>query len=500
MDHQAFVKEVSAGGKSYHVYDINRLAKEGLGRIDHLPYSIRILVENLLRKLDGRIVREQDLKNIVNWQKRYDTPVEIPHHPARVLMQDFTGVPAVVDLAAMRDAMKKDGGRPQKDQPAGSRGSGCGSLRSGGFLLGNGNDCPPAQRGQRIRAKQRERYKFLKWAQKSFDNFSVVPPRSGICHQVNLEYLGKTIITEERDGKTIAYPDSLVGLDSHTTMINGIGVMGWGVGGIEAEAVMLGQPYYMSIPEVIGVRMTGSLNPGVTATDMVLRVTEMLREYKVVEKFVEFFGPGMKMLSIPDRATIANMSPEYGATMGFFPVDEKTVDYLKMTDRTERAEIVEACTRELGLFYTGETDPEYTDVLELDLSTIKPAISGPARPQDRIELTDVKEKFANIIGCQYDRNSAVADYSTFIDESGSETRRLRRCVPVNQRLADLELNGAPMKIGDGSIVIAAITSCTNTSNPSVLIGAGPFGKKRGQAGTEGAALCENLPGAGVERW
>ena len=298
------------------------------------------------------------------------------------------------------------------------------------------------------------------------------PPRSGICHQVNLEYLGRTIITAEAGGTPVAYPDTLVGTDSHTTMINGIGVMGWGVGGIEAEAVMLGQPYYLSIPEVIGVRMTGALNSGVTATDLVLRVTQMLREYKVVEKFVEFFGPGMKGLSVPDRATIANMSPEYGATMGFFPVDEKTIDYLKMTNRVEQARIVEACTRELGLFYTGETDPEYTDVLDLDLATIKPAISGPARPQDRIELADMKETFAHIIGCKYERDTEVSDDATFIDASGCETRRARRCVPVNQRVFDLDLNGSPVKIGDGSIVIAAITSCTNTSNPFVLMGAG----------------------------
>jgi aconitate hydratase len=300
----------------------------------------------------------------------------------------------------------------------------------------------------------------------------VVPPRSGICHQVNLEYLGKTIIAVESDGRTIAYPDTVVGLDSHTTMINGIGVMGWGVGGIEAEAVMLGQPYYMSIPEVIGVRMTGALTPGVTATDLVLKVTQMLREYKVVEKFVEFYGPGMKQLSVPDRATIANMSPEYGATMGFFPVDEKTVSYLEMTNRVEQARIVEACTRELGLFYTGETDQKYTDVLELDLATVKPAISGPAKPHDRIELQEIKKTFAHIIGCEYEGDTDPSDDTTFTDGSGSESRRARRCVPVSQRLFDLELNGSPVKIGDGSIVIAAITSCTNTSNPFVLIGAG----------------------------
>ncbi|MCP4289102.1 MAG: aconitate hydratase, partial [Gammaproteobacteria bacterium] len=295
-----------------------------------------------LRKLDGRVVLEEDLLNIAKWQKRYDAPVEIPYHPARVLMQDFTGVPAVVDLAAMRDAMKNMGGDPKKINP----------LVPVDLVIDHSvqvdyygrDDCPRLNVAKEYE-RNGERYTFLKWAQKSFDNFSVVPPRSGICHQVNLEYLGKTIIAVESDGLTIAYPDTVVGLDSHTTMINGIGVMGWGVGGIEAEAVMLGQPYFMSIPEVIGVRMTGVLDPGVTATDLVLKVTQMLREYKVVEKFVEFYGPGMKQLSVPDRATIANMSPEYGATMGFFPVDEKTVNYLKMTNRAEQARIVDACTR-----------------------------------------------------------------------------------------------------------------------------------------------------------
>ncbi len=469
MDKTEFLKEVLVGGKSYGVYDINRLEEKGIGAVSRLPFSIKILVENLLRKLDGRVVREEDLTHIARWQKRYPVPVEIPYHPARVLMQDFTGVPAVVDLAAMRDAMEEMGGDPKKINP----------LVPVDLIIDHSvqvdyygtNDCARLNVAMEYE-RNGERYTFLKWAQKSFDNFSVVPPRSGICHQINLEYLGKTIITGDEGGRTIAYPDTLVGLDSHTTMINGIGVMGWGVGGIEAEAVMLGQPYYMSIPEVIGVRMTGALKPGVTATDLVLRVTQMLREYTVVEKFVEFFGPGMKQLSVPDRATIANMSPEYGATMGFFPVDEKTVDYLKMTNRAELAQVVDACTRELGLFYTGEIDPVYTDVLDLDLATVKPAISGPARPQDRIELQEIKETFAHVIGCEYEGDTTVSAAATFIDPSGSETHRTRRCVPVNQQLFDLELNGNPVKIGDGSIVIAAITSCTNTSNPFVLLGAG----------------------------
>lgn len=468
MDNREFIKKVEVNGRQLSLFDINLLKEKGVADVSRLPYSIKILVENLLRKLDGRVVKADDLKNIANWQKRYDAPVEIPHHPARVLMQDFTGVPAVVDLAAMRDAMKQMGGDPAKINP----------LVPVDLIVDHSvqvdrygtEDCQKHNVAKEYE-RNGERYSLLKWAQKSFADFSVVPPRSGICHQVNLEYLGKTIITEERNGRTLAYPDSLVGLDSHTTMINSVGVMGWGVGGIEAEAVMLGQPYYMSIPEVIGVRMTGELKPGVTATDMVLLVTQLLREYKVVEKFVEFFGPGMKKLSVPDRATIANMSPEYGATMGFFPVDEKTVEYLKMTNRSDRADIVDACARELGLFYTGEADPEYTDVVELDLSTVEPAVAGPARPQDRILLCDLKEAFANIIGCEYKRDTDAKQYSTFLDESGCRTRRAERCIPVSQRFYDIELGGRNERVGDGSVVIAAITSCTNTSNPSVLLGA-----------------------------
>ncbi len=335
---------------------------------------------------------------------------------------------------------------------------------------------------QKEYARNGERYELLKWAQKSFADFKVVPPRSGICHQVNLEHLGQTIITKEIDGQLFAYPDSLVGTDSHTTMINGIGVMGWGVGGIEAEAVMLGQPYYMAIPEVVGVRLVGQLNPGVTATDLVLRITELLRAQKVVEKFVEFFGPGMSRLSVTDRATIANMSPEYGATMGFFPVDGKTVDYLRKTGRGARADIVDACCRELGLFYSGDSDPEYSQVVELDLATVGPAISGPARPQDRIPLQQVKETFAKIIGCEYQSVNDPVETSQFFNESGCQARRVKKCVPVNQRTFELKQEGAVEEIGDGSIVIAAITSCTNTSNPSVLLGAGLVAKKAVEKG------------------
>ena len=419
------------------------------------------------------MVTETDLTHIVRWQKRYDAPVEIPYHPARVLMQDFTGVPAVVDLAAMRDAVKALGKDPARVNP----------LVPTELVVDHsiqvdcfGTDDSLEKNVALEYSRNSERYELLKWAQKSFSNFKVVPPNSGICHQVNLENLGRVVITEDHRGHAIAYPDTVVGTDSHTPMINGIGVMGWGVGGIEAEAVMLGQPYYMSIPEVVGVKLTGTLKEGVTATDLVLTITEMLRKVNVVEKFVEYFGPGMQSLSVTDRATIANMTPEYGATLGFFPVDEKTLDYLELTGRGDRARLVEAYTKATGMFYTGEIEPEFTQVVVLDLSTVQPSLAGPARPQDRISLPDLKKTFANILGCEYDRDAEVKHISEFHDESGCKTVRAKRCHPVTQRQFDIELNGRPLKIGDGNIVIAAITSCTNTSNPHVLMGAGLIAK------------------------
>jgi aconitate hydratase len=321
-----------------------------------------------------------------------------------------------------------------------------------------------------------ERYKLLKWAQKSFDNFSVVPPNSGICHQVNLEYLGRVVIAQDTPDGTIAYPDTLVGTDSHTTMINGIGVMGWGVGGIEAEAVMLGQPYYMSIPEVIGVKLSGTLKAGVTATDLVLTITELLREQGVVEKFVEYFGPGLKHLSVPDRATISNMAPEYGATMGIFPVDQKTVDYLKMTNRDAQARLTEAYTKAIGLFYSENSAPQYTQVVEFDLDSVEPSLAGPARPKDRIALTDMKAAYAEILGCAYERDADVDNLATSRDESEGRTGRAETCIPVSKRHFDITVNRTDTTIGDGNVVIASITSCTNTSNPHVLIGAGLLAK------------------------
>ena len=479
MERQEFLRQIKVDNSKYDILDITLLQQKGIADIDKLPFSIKILVENLLRKLDGQIVKKQDLLNIAGWKKQYDEPVEIPYHPARVLMQDFTGVPAVVDLAAMRDAVKELGGDPIEINP----------LVPVDLIIDHSVQVDYFGTGDALKKnvakeyeRNKERYALLKWAQKSFSNFRVVPPNSGICHQVNLEYLGQVVMTAEVDGRAIAYPDTLVGTDSHTTMINGIGIMGWGVGGIEAEAVMLGQPYYMSIPEVIGVKMIGELQAGITATDFVLVVTEMLRKHNVVEKFVEYFGPGMQSLTIPDRATIANMTPEYGATLGFFPVDAKTVDYLKLTHRENQADLVEAYTRALGLFYTGHQEPQYTEVLEIDLSTVVPAVAGPARPQDRIELQDLKGKFAAVMGCEYDRNADMTDISTFHDESGCTTTRTAVCKPIDSCQYSVNLDGQETLIGHGSIVIAAITSCTNTSNPSVLIGAGLLAKKAASKG------------------
>jgi aconitate hydratase len=465
MDPKEFITQIDVDGKVYDVSDITLLEKKGIADIQRLPFSVKILVENLLRKLDGRTVKEKDVINIARWQKQYDQPVEIPFHPARVLMQDFTGVPAVVDLAAMRDAVKDLGKDPMKINP----------LVPVDLIVDHSvqvdyygtKDCLEKNVAKEYE-RNRERYALLKWAQKSFDNFRVVPPNSGICHQVNLEHIGKVVMTRDSNGVQSAYPDTLVGTDSHTTMIDGIGVVGWGVGGIEAEAVMLGQPYYMSIPQVVGVRLTGELKKGVTATDLVLVITELLRQHHVVEKFVEYFGPGIKNLTVPDRATISNMTPEYGATIGFFPVDEKTIEYMELTHRGRRANLVEIFTRTLGLFNTGDEVPEYTQILELDLSSITPCVAGPARPQDRIELPRLKEKFADLRS-------------------------------ADTKACSVNLDGEATSIENGSIVVAAITSCTNTSNPFVLIGAGLLAKNAVDKGLKVPAFVKTslAPGSKV---
>jgi aconitate hydratase len=487
MNKSEFTRQISVDGKPYRIFDFNRLTDRGLADIQRLPFSIRILVENLLRKLDGNIVREADVLAIARWQTHYDQPVEIPYHPARVLMQDFTGVPAVVDLAAMRDAVKALGGDPATINPLVPV-----ELIVDHSVQVDAYGTVAALETNVAKEYQRngERYALLKWAQKSFANVKVVPPNSGICHQVNLEHLGRVIIVEDGPEGLVAYPDTLVGTDSHTPMINGIGVMGWGVGGIEAEAVMLGQPYYMSIPEVIGVRLYGTLRPGVTATDLVLTVTQGLRAQNVVEKFVEYFGPGIKDLTVPDRATIANMTPEYGATIGFFPVDEKTIEYLVMTNRADQARVVERCCRQLGLFYTGQDNREYSQVIEFDLSTVVPSVAGPARPQDRIEISALKTRFADILIGDTPRGADKASAAT-LDASGRQ--------PVGPRRFLVDLNGTEEKIGDGSVVIAAITSCTNTSNPYVMIGAGLLAKKAVEKGLHSARFVKTslAPGSRV---
>jgi aconitate hydratase len=473
MKKTEFIRKATIKTKEYRFFDIGQLEKKGLAKISRLPFTIRVLVENLLRKMDGRVVTESDVLNIARWKKSYPAPLEIPYHPARVLMQDFTGVPAVVDLAAMRDAVAALGGDPTKINP----------LVPVDLIVDHsiqvdawGTADALTENVAREYERNGERYALLKWAQASFNNFRVVPPNSGICHQVNLEHIGRVVTTQKSEGRVLAFPDTVVGLDSHTTMINGIGVMGWGVGGIEAEAVMLGQPYYMAIPEVIGVRLTGALREGVTATDLVLAVTERLRRHGVVEKFVEFFGPGLKSLSVPDRATIANMAPEYGATVGYFPVDEKTIGYLCTTNRHAHAAVVERISKALGLFYTGAEKPEYTAVLPLDLGAVAPSVAGPARPQDRIPLPEIKASFMKALGCDYERKPETASLATFHQESGSTAGPPEACRP-KKKACSLVLNGNEVKLCDGDVVIAAITSCTNTSNPSVLLGAGLVAQK-----------------------
>ena len=476
MNNADFTKSISANGQNYTIYSLEKLQEAGIGNIERLPFSIRILVENLLRNLDGKVVTEEHLNNIANWQKKYDTPVEIPHHPARVIMQDFTGVPGVVDLAAMRDAAKELGIDPKKVNP----------LVPVDLVIDHsvqidffGTEDAYKKNLELEYKRNKERYQLLKWAQNAFDTLRIFPPGSGIIHQVNLEYIAQVVMSNNG----VAFPDSLVGTDSHTTMINGLGVLGWGVGGIEAEAVMLGQPYYMKIPEVIGVKLTGELPEGATTTDLVLTITQKLREYGVVEKFVEYFGEGVKKLSLPDRATIANMAPEYGATMGFFPVDEETINFLKLTNRKEAAELAERYTKENMLFYHGNETPEYTDVIEIDMSKVEPSLAGPSRPQDRVTLKEMKKTFIDLLNCNYNREiDDIKEITAFEDEAGKDLEVGECRIHKGKKIAKVEIDGEEVVIGDGSVVIASITSCTNTSNPSVLIGAGLLAKKAVEKG------------------
>lgn len=446
---------LNVNGKDYQIYRLPALGDN----VARLPYSLKVLLENLLRFEDGVTVTRDDIEALVNWKPDAEPDQEIAFRPARVLMQDFTGVPAIVDLAAMRDAMKALGGDPEKINP----------LQPAELVIDHSVQIDSF--GQRdsvdLNAKieyqrNQERYSFLKWGQKAFSNFKVVPPDTGIVHQVNLEYLARTVFGQENNGVLQAYPDTLVGTDSHTTMINGLGVLGWGVGGIEAEAAMLGQPVSMLIPQVVGFRLTGQLPEGATATDLVLLVVEMLRQHGVVGKFVEFFGDGLDHLSLADRATLANMAPEYGATCGIFPVDDETLEYLRLSGRSEdQVALVEAYAKEQGMFrMAGQSEAAYTSVIELDISAVAPSLAGPKRPQDRIPLTSSKAMF----------KEALANLK---DERKLDSKATRGSI-----------NDHDFELDDGAVVIASITSCTNTSNPDVMVGAGLVARKAAEKGLQ----------------
>ena len=443
-------KKLTVGAKTYEYFSLKAAEKHGLEGISKLPFSMKVVLENLLRNEDGRTVKKADISAVAAWLKnRGKAEHEIAFRPARVLMQDFTGVPAVVDLAAMRDAMVALGGDPNLINP----------LVPVDLVIDHsvvvdhfGTAKSLSQNVKREYEQNQERYRFLKWGQQAFSNFSVVPPGTGICHQVNLEYLAQTVWTnkEKVNGKTVevAYPDTLVGTDSHTTMVNGLAVLGWGVGGIEAEAAMLGQPLSMLLPEVIGFKLTGALREGVTATDLVLTVTQMLRKKGVVGKFVEFFGSGLNAMSVANRATLANMAPEYGATCGLFPIDSQAIDFLKTSGRKKaRIDLVEAYAKAQGIYRTRLTpDPVFTDTLELDLGEVAPSIAGPKRPQDRVLLAEAKAGFAAAMNTEFKQAETIA-------------KRYK-------------VEGANYDLGHGDVVIAAITSCTNTSNPYVMMAAG----------------------------
>ena len=441
------------GGKSYTIYRLPSLAED----VTRLPYALKVLLENLLRFEDGKTVTRDDIQALINWDPKAQPTQEIAFRPARVLMQDFTGVPAVVDLAAMRDAMRALGGDPEKINP----------LQPAELVIDHSMQIDEFGSKEAVDLNARieyqrnqERYSFLKWGQKAFSNFKVVPPDTGIVHQVNLEYLGRVVFAQENNGVLQAYPDTLVGTDSHTTMINGLGVLGWGVGGIEAEAAMLGQPVSMLIPQVVGFRLTGELPEGATATDLVLLVVEMLRQHGVVGKFVEFFGDGLDHLSLADRATLANMAPEYGATCGIFPIDDETLNYLRLSGRDEeQVALVEAYAKEQGMFRsTDQPEAKYSSVVELDIASVVPSLAGPKRPQDRVPLSDSKHLFGEALAAlKAERN-------------------------LGGRAVQGSINGREFELEDGAVVIASITSCTNTSNPSVMLGAGLVAKKAAEKG------------------
>ena len=475
---------LTSGNRSYTIFSLTALTARGFN-LSRLPFSLKILLENLLRREDGVNVTASDIEFLAKWDAKAEPSREIAYMPARVLMQDFTGVPAVVDLAAMRDAIRTLGGDPERVNP----------LAPAELVIDHSVQVDEFGAVGALAAntllefqRNRERYAFLKWGQTAFRNFSAVPPGMGICHQVNLEYLARVVFTTEIDGELFAYPDTLVGTDSHTTMINGLGVLGWGVGGIEAEAAMLGQPVSMLIPQVVGFKLTGKLREGATATDLVLTVTQALRKLGVVGKFVEFFGPGVAELALADRATISNMAPEYGATCGIFPVDAETLRYLRLTGRSEeQIALVEAYYKAQGLFHTSNTpEAEYTQSLELDLATVEPSVAGPKRPQDRVLLKDAAASFAqqlpNLLSPTAKplgtRTAAAWQRSTVTDSAVAEKPSVHLTTTVKERF-----NVDPDQYLDhGSVVIAAITSCTNTSNPSVMVAAGILAKKAVERG------------------
>ncbi len=456
---------LSAGGRTANIYRLSKLSEQGIGHIEKLPFSIKILLENALRNQDGRHFKPEDVEHLASWDARNHRAVEIPFSPARVILQDFTGVPSLVDLAALRSAMARMGGDPQRINPQ----------VPVDLVIDHSVQVDVFGRSDAIIrnaemefVRNRERYEFLHWGQKAFENLKVVPPATGIVHQVNLEYLADVVqLYDDPQGDGfVALPDTLVGTDSHTTMINGLGVLGWGVGGIEAEAAMLGQPIYMLMPEVVGFKLIGQLPEGATATDLVLVVTQMLREKGVVGKFVEFYGPGLSSMTLPDRATIANMAPEYGATMGFFPVDDEALSYLRRTGRDNKlVSLVDAYCKEQGLFRRdGTDDPEFNDTLELDLSAVEPSVAGPLRPQDRILVRELKPTFHQVLTAPLGpQGFALAD-----DQLGASGK--------------VRSNGDSAEIKHGSVVIAAITSCTNTSNPSVMVAAGLLARKANERG------------------
>ena len=454
------LRKLKVKDKDFSYYSLKEIDKDN--KISKLPVSIRVILESLIRNFDGKTVSEEDIENLINWNPKKPSDSEIPFTVSRVLMQDFTGVPAVVDLAAMRNKVKEMKKDPEVINP----------LVPVDLVIDHsvqvdffGTEESFQENQDREFERNSERYRFLKWAQKAFKNMRIVPPSVGIVHQVNLEYLGQVVMTKQEGGKNIAYPDSLVGTDSHTTMINGLGIVGWGVGGIEAEAAMLGQPVTFKTPEVVGVNLTGKLKPGVTATDLVLTLTELLRKHNVVGKFVEFFGNGIGSLALPDRATLSNMCPEYGATMALFPVDSETLNYLRITGRSEeQIELVEKYLKEQGLFGT-ETASAFSEVVDLNLSNVKPSVSGPKLPQQRVDLENIGNSFMK-----------------FMEESGQQTETGNRQKQVLLKSAEISLHGKSETLMDGDVVIAAITSCTNTSNPRVMVGAGLLAKKAVELG------------------